>query len=163
MAFENINVSSLKYALNSCKNSINNNISRDLKNSIMNSDIWHCDARNNLRNSLERLEDLYNSLTKKIDSYLTIADSIEKYQSLAAKNSQLSDDYDELNKKLYKEVEYDENYFNHETQKWEPKNPKPKKKVKDTSVESKMNSIKSDISTNETSMRSISDSIAESL
>lgn len=163
MAFENINVSSLKNALNSCKNSINNNISKELKNSVMNSDVWHCDARNNLRGSLNELENLYNKLTDKINHYLSIANEIEKYQQLVAQNKKLDSEYDTLSGRLYRTETYDENYYNEETKRWEPKDPKPTRRVKDTNVENQMNAIKNEIGNNQNSMESISNRIANSL
>jgi len=49
MAFENIDVNSLRTALNSCKNSINNGISLNLQDGVMKNDYWYCDARNVLK------------------------------------------------------------------------------------------------------------------
>lgn len=161
MAFENINVGSLKSALNSCKNSINNNISKELKNNVINSDIWHCNARNNLRGSLGKLEGLYNDLNSKIDHYLSLANEIEKYQNLVTTNNDLRNQYNDLNNRLYRKEKYDRWYCDEETGEW--KSVPDTRKVKDVNVENQMNNIKNQIENNESSMQSISNKVANAL
>ena len=52
MAFENVNVSSLKSALTQCKNSINHSMSDELINNISNTSVWQTSAQINLKNAL---------------------------------------------------------------------------------------------------------------
>lgn len=161
MAFENIDVSSLKSALNSCKNSLNNNISRELKTNVMNSDIWHCDSRKNLKGSLDRLEGLYGDLNGKIDQYLSLANEIEKYKNLVATNNDLNNQYNDLSGRLWKKEKFENHYYEVSTGTWEPF--MDTRKVKDINVENQMNNIKNQIEDNKISMQSISNNVANSL
>ncbi len=105
MAFENIEVGSLKSALIECKNSLKYDTSNSLKETILNSSVWQCRAQGNLKNALIKLtEERYKELEDKIESYIGITSLIEKYKKLEEKNKELQAKNDELSKHLYRKV-----------------------------------------------------------
>lgn len=88
MAFENINVISLKNAINSCMNSINYNSSKEIINKISGSDIWNTESKKNFERALTKLINIrYLELENKLKNYLKIADKIEEYQKLSSVNA----------------------------------------------------------------------------
>lgn len=88
MAFENINVISLKNAINSCMNSINYNSSKEIVNKISSSDIWNTESKKNFERALTKLINIrYLELENKLKNYLKIADKIEEYQKLSSVNA----------------------------------------------------------------------------
>ena len=88
MAFENINVISLKNAINSCINSINYNSSKEIINKISGSDIWNTESKKNFERALTKLINIrYLELENKLKNYLKIADRIEEYQKLSSVNA----------------------------------------------------------------------------
>lgn len=88
MAFENINVISLKNAINSCMNSINYNSSKEILNKISGSDIWNTESKKNFERALTKLINIrYLELENKLKNYLKIADKIEEYQKLSSVNA----------------------------------------------------------------------------
>lgn len=88
MAFENINVISLKNAINSCINSINYNSSKEIINKISGSDIWNTESKKNFERALTKLINIrYLELENKLKNYLKIADKIEEYQKLSSVNA----------------------------------------------------------------------------
>lgn len=90
MAFENVDVDSLKSAIISCKNSIKHGTSEELKTKIMNSSIWQCDSKEKLENALMMLTDTrYKDLERKLDEYLEAANHIEKYKNYEQTNRKL--------------------------------------------------------------------------
>ena len=102
MAFENVDVSSLKNALTQCKNSINHSTTDELLNNVSNSSIWKTSSQTNLKNSLSKFKnERYKNLEDKIDSYFNIVSYIEKYQNLQKENINLENQYSSLSNKLY--------------------------------------------------------------
>lgn len=88
MAFENINVISLKNEINSCMNSINYNSSKEILNKISGSDIWNTESKKNFERALTKLINIrYLGLENKLKNYLKIADKIEEYQKLSSVNA----------------------------------------------------------------------------
>lgn len=111
MAFENINVSSLKNALMSCKNSLNHSVSRNLIGEISNSSVWQSDSRNVLKQALEKLNNVrYKELEDKIDIYLNATSYIEEYKALQDEIKRLEVEYARLRPKLYYTDYYDVNF-----------------------------------------------------
>ena len=58
MAFESINVSSLKNSLIACRNSLNHNISERLIFDLVNPSIWLCDSKKVLQDSIYKLNNI---------------------------------------------------------------------------------------------------------
>ena len=158
MAFENVNVTSLKNALMQCKNSINYETSKELINSLSNFGIWQSDSQKKLVNAIELLStDRYNQLEKKIDDYLQVAHYIENYKSLEEENLTLNKQYASLNNKLY----YNEKYTETKTTADGTKVTEEKsRRVKDNNVQSKMNSIKEQLRDNELEMNNLKNNVA---
>ncbi len=97
MAFENVNVSSLRSALSSCKDSLNCNTTTELINSIADANVWDTDSKKTLKEALEKLaNEKYKNLKDKLDSYSSIVTKIEEYQKLAEENMQLEMKYQRL-------------------------------------------------------------------
>lgn len=98
MAFENVNVSSLRSAINSSKDSLNSNTSSQLINNISDANVWSTDSKETLKKSLSKLVDeKYKDLKDKLDSYLNIITKIEEYKTLDKENDQLELEYQRLN------------------------------------------------------------------
>lgn len=104
MAFENINVNSLRSALNDCKRSLNYDTTKTLKNNIASSNEWQSDAKTNLNNALITLTDVrYKELESKITNYLNVVTKIENYKKLEESVKNLRRDIRSLSENLYKE------------------------------------------------------------
>lgn len=157
MAFENVNTSSLKYALNSCKNSINRSISENLSNSIINNNIWYCDSRNKLKRAIDRNMEIYDRLESQIDEYLQVANKIEEYKNLEEENRNLRNEYRSLEGRLWEEEDRTHWYYNWELQKWDYDDYTVT--VKNIHVENSMNRIQSEINSNTNRMYSLENSI----
>lgn len=83
MALKDIDVASLRGAINSCLNSLDNSYSTDIASSLASDSIWSGQAKANLKTALETLSTTrYDELKEKLNSYLTVADAIEEYQTL---------------------------------------------------------------------------------
>lgn len=108
MAFENINVSSLKNSLLSCKNSLNHSVSKNLIGEISNSNVWQSDSKNTLKTALEKLNNVrYKELEEKLDVCLNITSYIEEYKALQDEIRKLEVQYATLRPKLYYTDYYD--------------------------------------------------------
>lgn len=157
MAFENIDASALKNALNDCRSSINYYISDNLYSNLANSNVWICDSQNVLRNGLATLTAVYKDLEKELERFLTITNQILKYNEYKADNAQLNKEYNELKPKLEYEVEFENHYYDSETDKWIPFTDK--KKVIDEDVKKKMDGIEAKIKANNENMTNIENSV----
>lgn len=104
MAFESINVNSLRSALNDCKRSLNYDTTKTLKNNIASSNEWQSDAKTNLNKALITLTDVkYKELESKITDYLNVVTKIENYKKLEESVKNLRRDIRSLSENLYKE------------------------------------------------------------
>lgn len=161
MAFENINVTSLRNAINSCKNSLDKTTIQELSNNISNQNVWQSDSQNNLKNALNKLSNTrYKVLEDKLNEYLKIADYIEEYQILNSSNSALLSKSNNLSKRLY----YTESYFVDEVD--EDGNTIQRehtRTVKDYSVQRQLNSISTQIKDNKDTMEKLKNNISNSL
>jgi len=95
MAFESVNVASLKQSINACINSINYNSTNEIITSISNDNVWQTGARDNAKKALNRLVGTnYKQLTDYLNKCLTIVSYIEQYKEEQNKvqsyNSQIS-------------------------------------------------------------------------
>ncbi|MBR3523098.1 MAG: hypothetical protein IKN87_00210 [Bacilli bacterium] len=104
MAFENVDVGSLRSSLNSCKNTINYSAGKEFMSSA--SGIWQGDAKDNLMRALDKLyNEKYKKLEEKIDYFLGVVGQIENYKRLEGEKAQLASEIEALKPNLYKEVE----------------------------------------------------------
>lgn len=146
MAFENIEISSLKNSLNACKDSINNNISINLVGSLADNNIWSCNSKTNLINGLKDLNSIYEELEKEINNLLGISNLISEYKELQAEVNNLERQYSNLKGKLYYDESYKDWYVEYDEvgnevwdYNWETR------RVKDVAVENQMISTRNTI------------------
>lgn len=161
MAFESINVSSLKNALTQCKNSINHKTSDTLTNNISNMLIWQASSQANLKKALINLTNVnFKNLEDKINNYFNIVSYIERYQNLQQENVSLENQYNTLSNNLYYAqpvvttntledgtINVEEHY------EW----------VKNKLVEVKMNSVRKQIVDNEIEMDDLESKVSNSI
>lgn len=148
MAFENVNVSSLRNALTQCKNSINHNTTDELINSISNASVWQTSAQTTLKSALTKISnERYKNLENKINSYFDIVSYIEKYQNLQKENVSLEKQYSSLSKRLYYTV----------------RTEKHTRRVKDTNVERQMLNVRKKINDNKEEMENLKSRVSNSI
>ncbi len=150
MAFENIDVTSLKLSLNSFKSTINYSITNLLIDYVVNNDLWYCDSRLCLRKALYNLKRLYQDLEKNIDNYLTVATMIEDYKTLQSDNNNLREERERLTSQLWRDEEYTELEYNAETESYDE--VKKWRRVKDSTVENRIFEIDGHLHQNEERM-----------
>lgn len=108
MAFENVNVSSLRASLINCKNSLNYNSSSTLIEIISNNNVWNVSAKSVLKEALITLTgERYKDIEKKISDYESATNLIEEYQILEADNKRMESEYRSLEPRLYYEESYE--------------------------------------------------------
>lgn len=130
MAFENVNVTSLRNALNNCEDRINYSRSKELINNISNPNVWQSDSQPILKEALEKLINVrYKDLEGKLEDYKLACNYIEEYQELAKQNQNLL----ATNKSLQRDLYNDDN-------------------EKNVSIERKINNNKGQINSNENRM-----------
>lgn len=140
MAFENVDINSLKNAISSCRNSINYNYSRNLLLTLNSNTIWQADAKQNVKRALENLiNNKYRELEEELNNCSNITNLIAQYKQAEEVKTALTNQYNELNKQLYYEESYTENHWNGETNSYD--SVAKKRTVKNTSVEQSMNTI----------------------
>ena len=130
MAFENVNVTSLRNALNNCEDRINYSRSKELINNISNPNVWQSDSQPILKEALQKLINVrYKDLEGKLEDYKLACNYIEEYQELAKQNQNLL----ATNKSLQRDLYNDDN-------------------EKNVSIERKINNNKGQINSNENRM-----------
>ena len=130
MAFENVNVVSLRNALNNCEDRINYSRSKELINNISNPNVWQSDSQPILKEALQKLINVrYKDLEGKLEDYKLACNYIEEYQELAKQNQNLL----ATNKSLQRDLYNDDN-------------------EKNVSIERKINNNKGQINSNENRM-----------
>lgn len=139
MKYENIDVNSLKNAINVCRNAINYSGSISLTSEIMNGTIWLCSARENLKSALSKLVNEYKELEKNLSQYAHVANLIGEYQEKIRQNAAYQNEYHQLNDRLYRDENYQESCYNPEIEEWELVTKS--RRVKDGYVERQMNEI----------------------
>ena len=101
MAFENVDVTSLRQALNSCKNSINYRTSKTIINNISNPAVWQSDQQPVLKEAMEKLINIrYRNLEDKLEDYQIITNYIEDYQKLSKQNQIYTTECNNLRKEM---------------------------------------------------------------
>lgn len=161
MAFENVNVDSLRNALNSCKNSINHTISENLIGNIEESSNWVSSAKHNLNKSLNTLtNERYKSLEQLIDKYLEVTNYIGEYKQLEQENKELSQQYNNLSSRLY----YTEYYTETSTDiEGNTISITKSRRVKDYGVERQMININQKIIENKEKMENLNTKVRNSI
>lgn len=161
MAFENVNVDSLRNALNSCKNAINHSISENLIENIEESSYWVSSAKHNLNKSLNTLtNERYKSLEQLIDKYLEVTNYIGEYKQLEQENKELSQQYNNLSSRLY----YTEYYTETSTDvEGNTISITKSRSVKDYGVEGQMININQKIIENKEKMENLNTKVKNSI
>ena len=90
MAYENVDVYSLKNAIVNCKNSINFQREKSIINDISQKNIWSCSAKNTLINAMN---DLFNNKISKLDgaynNFEYMTQKIAEYQEYKKQYDQI--------------------------------------------------------------------------
>ncbi len=156
MAFESVDVISLKNSIRACREAINYDTSSGLIGSISNNNVWECASRDNLKKALETLvNNRYKELEKQLDSALAVANLIGEYKNLEQDNIDYKKRISSLKNDLYRNEE--------KTTKDADGNDKTTtEKVKDESVEQKINSFENRIEVNKDAMEAIVNKVASS-
>lgn len=137
MAFENINTELLKNAINSCISSIDYSSSKQIVTDITNNNIWGTASRDNFKKAMEKLINVrYKDLENKLNEYLKLVEQIEKYKSISDSNVALQLQLSTLNASLA--TLDSEN---------------------DSDITDKIDSIKSEINSNEVTLASLKSNI----
>jgi len=108
MAFENVNVSSLRSALDTAKNDLVNSDQESLNliTTLADNGNWQANAKGTLKEALEKLTgERYVELRDKIDSYYQIVDYITEYKDLEKANNDLRNSLTSLNNRLWVDEE----------------------------------------------------------
>ena len=145
MAFEYVDTSSLRNALTACKESIDYKSTNKLISDISKNNVWQTESKDVLSKALQKLKD-------KINNYLSLVTYIEKYQSLASENKSLENEYSSLSSKLYYTETYTDSNGSTITE-----------TKKDLSVQSQMNSIRSQINKNKDEMKTLENKVSSSI
>ncbi len=156
MAFENVNVSSLKNSINSCIDSINYSSSKEIIGKISSNNIWQASSRDNFKRALTKLVDVrYKNLEKKLKDYLKIADMIEEYQKLSNNQSASQLKLAQINAQINETSDFIKNY-NNTTGNADELNTKKSNLNK---LVAQKESIKKNINGNDTSLATIKSNI----
>lgn len=101
MAFEEVNVTSARNALNSCLNTINYSKTSQIITNIQNNDIWNTKSRDVLKEALDKMINIkYKELTNKLNLYLTTIGLIEQYKNLQNQLNEVNKKIEALESKL---------------------------------------------------------------
>lgn len=160
MAFESVNVASLRNALTQCKNTIDHSTTDGLINSVSNTSVWQTSAQSILKNALVKIkEERYRDLESKINEYFAIASYIESYQTLQKENEMLEEKYVSLSTRLY----YTETYTTTSTESDGTTSTTHTRQVKDKAVETEMNEILKKINKNKEEMEELEEKVSNSI
>jgi chromosome segregation ATPase len=143
MALQDIDVASLRGAINACLNSLDNSYSTEIASSLASDSVWSGQAKSNLKQALETLSTTrYDELKEKLNAYLLVADSIEEYQTLYSEIKDLESKLSNKRTSLY--------YMN---------NNSSSVTNTETKLRNEINSIESEISEKNISLESLESSI----
>ena len=160
MAFESVNVASLRNALTQCKNTIDHSTTDGLINSVSNTSVWQTSAQSILKNALVKIkEERYRDLESKINEYFAISSYIESYQTLQKENEMLEEKYVSLSTRLY----YTETYTTTSTESDGTTSTTHTRQVKDKAVETEMNEILKKINKNKEEMEELEEKVSNSI
>lgn len=111
MAFESINVVSLRQSLYNCKNSLDYKFSNNFISSLY-GDSWISGSKQHLIQAIEKLtNERYLELLQKIDTYLSATNLIEEYQNLNQKNIEAAARISQLEPHLWRSEKYTESHL----------------------------------------------------
>lgn len=143
MALQDIDVASLRGAINACLSSLDNSYSTEIASSLASDSVWSGQAKSNLKQALETLSTTrYDELKEKLNAYLLVADSIEEYQTLYSEIKELESKLSNKRTSLY--------YMN---------NNSSSVTNTETKLRNEINSIESEISEKNISLESLESSI----
>jgi hypothetical protein len=161
MAFENVNVTSLKNAIVSCENAINYNSSLELIDAISNDNVWNTMVRNKLNEALSKLiNSRYKELENKLNCYSRVALLIEQYKDLEKENISLHNQIMELEPRLYYTESYEVTSID---SKGMTITETRHTTCKDYSVEQQINSASSKIEVNKQKMEELKNKVTLSI
>lgn len=157
MAFENVNVTSLKNSINNCKSSLNHNASQSLITTLS-QNVWQADAKQNLIDALTTInEERYKKLEDTLDTYLTIADKIQNYKNLEQENRNLYNEISSLQGRLW----YTEYYTEYYTDQYGyTHSEEHSRRVKDYGVENQINNNYNRINSNNSNMERLKNEVS---
>lgn len=99
MAFENIDVTSLRGAIYACRDSLNYNTTKELVNTFSNED--GSSVQSKLKSSMQKLMDLrYKELENYLDNCIEASNKIEEYKMIEKEKQQYEKELIKLNEKL---------------------------------------------------------------
>lgn len=88
MAYENVDVTRARNAINQCLNSINYNNSSNILNDSKDNKNWNADSKTTFRTALDTLVNTrYKELKDYLNQCLTTINNIEKYKNLQSQNA----------------------------------------------------------------------------
>lgn len=161
MAFESVNVTSLRNALNQCKNTINHSSTTELITSISNTSVWQSSSQKKLKTALTKLEnERYKDLENKINKYLEVVSYIERYKELQRENISLENHYYNLSRRLHYTVYYDETITQPDGSKFVQHHSRTET---DHGVEREMNSVIGRIDNNKNEMEEYKNKVSNSI
>jgi len=110
--FSSVNVSSLRNALNQCKNSINHSSTDSLIDLVSSGNLIQASFKDTLKLGLLKLKNTrYDLLEKEIDKYLSLVDRIEIYKNKEKENLELDAEYSRISPNLYYTEERTRNVY----------------------------------------------------
>ena len=161
MSFEKVNVNSLKQALQSCKNALKTSKIKELASDVASDNSWQTDSKNQLKQALNTLANTrYKELEKTLDKYIQAASKIDQYQDLERENKQLLQQNQSLNTKLYYTEYYKEK---EEGPDGEDIYVTRSRRVKDYSVQNRMNQIEDKINENKRRMNTLKNEVSNQI
>lgn len=89
MGLSNINAGALRSAISQCKNAINYSAENQIMADLSNESVWKCNAKNTLKDGVNKLTKAYEKLKADLDSCGVLADYAEQYQKYESENSSL--------------------------------------------------------------------------
>lgn len=157
MAFESVDVTSLRNSINSCKASLNHSASQNLITSLS-SNIWQAGAKQVLINALTKLnEERYKKLEDTLDTYLVITDKIQAYKNLEQQNRNLRSEISSLQGRLWYTEYYTEYHTDYLGRTYSEEHSR---RVKDYGVENQINNNYSRINSNNNTMERLKNEVS---
>lgn len=101
MAYEKVNVTSLRNSINTCLNSLSKSSSKAIIDELSRNDKWCGESKETFKKALETLINTrYQELEDYLNQCLSNVDQIENYQNAAAEKSSYNYQISGLNKQL---------------------------------------------------------------
>lgn len=156
MAYENINVASLRSSINNCLSTINYSRINQMVNQISSDDVWSTNSKNNFKIALDKLIERNKNLENELKKYLTVANLIEEYQKLDKSIDANLTNVSNYKKELSVANQIDKNYVNKNNQNTiEAKN----NRQKINNINKELKSLNSKIDSNKSKLSSLKSKI----